>query len=125
MLDPIARALASAHVLAAHHGDVRPDNCLYAERYGEMHLVLGRWPLATKLEGGVTYASEYAAPEHFRKSYGGVTAATDVYGLALCLVELVSGKRALEGADFTELMQRATNTVVRPDSANRSEIGPW
>lgn len=114
LLDPIAQALASAHVLSIHHGDVRPENCLYADRYGETKLVLGRWTLASSLGGGLTYASEYAAPEHFRKSYGGTSPATDVYGLALCLVELVSGKRALEGSDFTELMQRATNAVVRP-----------
>lgn len=114
LLDPIAQALAAAHVLGMHHGDVRPDNCLYADRYGELKLVLGRWTLASRLGAGMTYASEYAAPEHFRKSYGGTSAATDVYGLALCLVELVSGKRALEGTDFTELMQRATNPVVRP-----------
>lgn len=114
LLDPIAQALASAHVLGIHHGDVRPENCLYADRYGEMKLVLGRWTLASRLGPGMTYASEYAAPEHFRKSYGGTSAATDVYGLALCLVELVSGKRALEGTDFTELMQRATNPMVRP-----------
>jgi eukaryotic-like serine/threonine-protein kinase len=114
LLDPIAQALASAHVLSIHHGDVRPENCLYAERYGETKLVLGKWTLASRLGSGMTYASEYAAPEHFRKSYGGTSPATDVYGLALCLVELVSGKRALEGNDFTELMQRATNAVVRP-----------
>jgi eukaryotic-like serine/threonine-protein kinase len=114
LLDPIAQALASAHVLGLHHGDVRPENCLYADRYGELKLVLGKWTLASKLSPGTTYASEYAAPEHFRKSYGGASAATDVYGLALCLVELVSGKRALEGNDFSELMQRATNVVARP-----------
>src|SRR5205085_6589979 len=80
--------------------------------------------LGSRLEPGNRFLAEYGAPEHFRKTYGAVGPTTDVYGLALVFIEVVSGRRALEGEDHTELSQRTTNSVSRPTLRSRGVVTP-
>jgi formylglycine-generating enzyme required for sulfatase activity len=115
ILEPAARALAAAHALGCAHGDVRPANLWLCEQGGQTRIKLTQFVLASRLGSkDGAFAPEYGAPEHFKASYGSIGPATDVYGLALCLVELVSGKRALEGSDDTELYLATSNLKKRP-----------
>ncbi len=116
ILEPAARALAAAHALDVAHGDVRPANLWLAKSDGRTRLKLTQFVLASRLALGVAplFASRYGAPEHFKGSYGAVGPATDVYGLALTLVEIVSGRPALEGADDTDLYLATSNIKKRP-----------
>ena len=57
--------------------------------------------LAGPVIGDSTFAPTHGAPEHFKPSYGPLGPWTDVYGLALTFVEVVSGRRPLDGADDT------------------------
>ncbi len=115
ILEPAARALAVAHAMGVAHRDVRPANLWLAEFGGRTTLKVAAFGLATRVgPGDTSFAPEYGAPEHFKKSYGAIGPATDVYGLALCMIELVTGKRALEGADAGELYLAASDLAKRP-----------
>src|SRR5262249_24202037 len=50
----------------------------------------------------------------FKRSYGSVGPATDVYGLALCMIELMTGRRPLEGKDAAELYLSTSDLARRP-----------
>jgi formylglycine-generating enzyme required for sulfatase activity/serine/threonine protein kinase len=115
ILEPAARALAVAHAMGVAHRDVRPANLWLAERSGRTTLKVAAFGIATRVGPGDTaYAPEYGAPEHFKKSYGAIGPATDVYGLALCVIEMVTGKRALEGSDAGELYLATSDLARRP-----------
>jgi len=114
-LEPAARALAIAHAKGAAHRDVRPANLWLAELSGRTSLKVAAFGLATTIGGGESaFAPEYGAPEHFKRSYGAIGPATDVYGLALCVIEMVTGKRALAGADAGELYLATSDLARRP-----------
>src|SRR5262249_3334849 len=103
ILEPAARALASAHALGTSHRDVRPANLWLAEASGRIRMKVAAFALATRIGTARTaFAVEYGAPEHFNGSYGRLGPATDVYGFALVLVEMITGRRALDGADAAE-----------------------
>ena len=115
ILEPAARGLASAHAAGVAHRDVRPGKLWLASVGGRTRMKVTQFVLASRIgRSDDAFAPEYGAPEHFKRSYGVVGAATDVYGLALSLVELVSGRRALEGHDRLELYLAASDLTKRP-----------
>ncbi|MDB5221149.1 MAG: Protein kinase, partial [Myxococcaceae bacterium] len=115
LLEPAARALSIAHSMGVAHRDVRPANLWLAEIGGRTTLKVAAFGLATRIgPGDSAFSPEYGAPEHFKKSYGAIGPATDVYGLALCVIEMVTGKRALEGKDAGELYLATSNLARRP-----------
>jgi len=115
ILEPAARGLAAAHALGIAHRDVRPRNLWLAQVGGRTRMKLTQFVLASRIgPSDDAFAPEYGAPEHFKRSYGAIGPATDVYGLALCLVELISGRRALEGVDPPELYLAASDLGRRP-----------
>lgn len=116
ILEPAARGLAAVHALGVAHKDVRPRNLWLATVEGHRtRMKVTQFVLASRIGASDdAFSPHYAAPEHFKRSYGPVGPHTDVYGLALCLVELVSGKRALEGADATELFLATGDLSRRP-----------
>ena len=109
ILEPAARALGQAHALGVVHGDVRPANLWLARADGRTRLKLTQFVI-----GDSTFAPTHGAPEHFKPSYGPLGPWTDVYGLALSFVELVSGKRPLEGADDVALYLATSDMKKRP-----------
>ena len=115
ILEPAARGLTAAHALGVAHRDVRPRNLWLANIDGRTRMKVTQFVLASRIgPSDDTFAPEYGAPEHFKRSYGAIGPATDVYGLALSLVELISGRRALEGRDPTELYLAASDFGRRP-----------
>src|SRR6185436_19152074 len=73
---------------------------------------------ATKM-GPSAFTPRYGAPEQFNKQRGASGPWTDVFALALILVELVSGKKALEGDDPTELYIASADPTLRPTARAR------
>ncbi|MGK4000711.1 SUMF1/EgtB/PvdO family nonheme iron enzyme [Sorangium sp. So ce1024] len=128
LLAPAARALAVAHAHKVAHRDVKPANLFLTVVGGVQTLkvldfgiakVLADHPtfteaLAATRQGPSAFTPRYGAPEQFNKARGATGPWTDVFALALIFVELVSGQRALEGDDPTQLYIASADPAVRP-----------
>ncbi|WP_437912242.1 bifunctional serine/threonine-protein kinase/formylglycine-generating enzyme family protein [Sorangium sp. So ce302] len=128
LLTPAARALAVAHAHKVAHRDVKPANLFLTHVGGTRTLkvldfgiakVLSDHPtfteaLAATRQGPSAFTPRYGAPEQFNKARGATGPWTDVFALGLIFVELVSGRRALEGDDPTQLYVASADPAVRP-----------
>jgi eukaryotic-like serine/threonine-protein kinase len=130
LLEPAARALGVAHELGVAHRDVKPANLF----------VLGdpRGPLAklkvldfgiakvvhearkagafTRTGGGITsFTPAYGAPEQFSRKIGPTGPWTDVYALALVVIEVFTNIEVLTGEeDLVEYMRVSCDPLRRP-----------
>lgn len=130
-LGPIFGALHVAHRAGVTHRDIKPANVFVVSgdpRSGEANvklldfgvakLVSDRNHLQASLARTGTvitsFTPQYGAPEQFSRSYGATGPWTDVFALALVLVELLTGGVALDGEDIVQLAFSASNPNVRP-----------
>ena len=133
LLEPAARALAVAHQNKIAHRDVKPPNLFVVESGGKRTVkvldfgiakVLVDYPSFTSaLEqtkaGPTAFTPRYGAPEQFNKQRGATGPWTDVFALALIFVELVTGQKALDGDDPTQLYIAAADPTLRPTARGR------
>jgi serine/threonine-protein kinase len=135
LLEPVARALERAHnftgsggPISIVHRDLKPENVFLAQVAGESVVkildfgigkaksvagqVAGR---ASQGDGGMTsFTPAYGAPEQWApKIYGQTGPWTDVWGLALTMVELLAGRPVIEG-DRSSMMGTALDPLRRP-----------
>lgn len=135
LLTPVARALQRAHnfpgkdgPVSIVHRDLKPDNIVIATVNNEEVVKILDFGIAKVKSvasqvagrqsqddtGGVPFTPGYAAPEQwFPKRYGQSGPWTDVWGLALCAVESMSGKAAIDG-DHAAMMGTAVDERRRP-----------
>jgi serine/threonine-protein kinase len=135
MLTPAASALADAHQLdgpegpaAIIHCDLKPDNLFLstrgnAESIKILDFGIARVKTASKagtrspsddLLVNAAFTPQYGAPEQWRPDLHGQTGPwTDVYGLAISMVDLLAGRPALEGS-IPELALAVLDAKKRP-----------
>ncbi|MEO7327026.1 MAG: bifunctional serine/threonine-protein kinase/formylglycine-generating enzyme family protein [Minicystis sp.] len=128
LLEPAARALAAAHAQGIAHRDVKPANLFLAQIAERTTLKVLDFGIAKVLSevsnltqamaetgGSVrSFTPQYGAPEQFHRKFGATGPWTDVFALALVLVEIVAGRLALEGSDTTQLYILSTDPTSRP-----------
>ena len=133
LLDPAAQALATAHEQKVAHRDVKPQNLFLAQVGSSRTMkvldfgiakVLASHPTLTQMMaetnmGPTAFTPRYGAPEQFNKKRGATGPWTDVFALALIVVELSSGRTALDGDDPTELYISAADPATRPTLRGR------
>jgi serine/threonine-protein kinase len=133
LLEPAARALAVAHSQKIAHRDVKPANIFLSDVGGKRTAKVLDFGIAKVLSDhrGYTTALEataqaptaftprYGAPEQFNKQRGATGPWTDVFALALVLVECVTGRKALEGDDPTQLYIASADPAMRPTLRGR------
>ncbi len=137
LLDPVGRALALAHEQGVAHRDVKPANLFIAQVGGRTTVKVLDFGIAKVLSdtASLTKAYEatgaslqaftprYGAPEQFSRRYGATGPWTDVFSLALVLVEVVCGHSVLEGDDAAQLFVSAADRSHRPTlRANGIEV---
>lgn len=128
LLEPAARALEVAHRQKVAHRDVKPENLYLVDVAGTrsmkvldfgiakvltFHTAFTAAPAATVKQASA-FTPSYGAPEQFNKKRGATGPWTDVFALALIVVELASGERALSGDDATQLYIAAADPASRP-----------
>ncbi|AGP33676.1 serine/threonine-protein kinase [Sorangium cellulosum] len=128
LLAPAAMALDIAHRQGVAHRDVKPANLFLAEISDRPTLkvldfgiakVMSDFASTTQVmaETGNSvqaFTPQYGAPEQFNRSFGATGPWTDVFALALVLIEAASGRFALKGDDFVQLYVTATDRAHRP-----------
>jgi serine/threonine protein kinase len=127
LLSPIAQALALTHGQGICHRDLKPGNVFVVGEPPWHTLKLLDFGVATFFSGtrralserqrGVVpagFTPSYAAPEQFSDAYGVTGPWTDVFALALVLVELVCGREALGDGSSEQLARIATDPARRP-----------
>lgn len=118
LLTPAARALDVAHEEGIAHRDVKPGNLILTEVRGQASVKVLDFGVAklmgdarsvaaakTTEMGARAFSGAYGAPEQWDPNLGATGPWTDVFALALVLVEVVTGRNAL-GSDSTAV-QRA------------------
>jgi serine/threonine protein kinase len=128
LLGSIAEALGCAHDRGVSHCDIKPGNIvvLGTEDAGDSRCKLldfgaarverprhdapGRRPDVTRRP----FTPAFGAPEQFDEAYGDVGPWTDVFALALTVVELLTGGEALQGQDVWLLASQACDESRRP-----------
>ncbi len=128
LLETAARALETAHRQKVAHRDVKPENLYLVSVAGTRtmkvldfgiakvltsHTAFTAAPAATVKQASA-FTPSYGAPEQFNKKRGATGPWTDVFALALIVVELASGERALAGDDATQLYIAAADPASRP-----------
>jgi len=132
LLAPVAGALAYAHSQRVAHRDVKPGN-LFLVDGGSGNLAAGPtlkvldFGIAKVMEEGATAANApwtkggvvsftpyYAAPEQLDPRFGPTGPWTDVYGFALVLGEVLSGKQPVRGPDVISVVAQVLNAAERP-----------
>jgi tRNA A-37 threonylcarbamoyl transferase component Bud32 len=135
LLTPVARALEKAHKFVGPagpvsivHRDLKPENIFVATVAGEQTVkildfgigkaksvasqVAGR--LSQTPDATLAFTPAYAAPEQWMpKRFGQTGPWTDVWGLALTMVELLAGRSVIQG-DHAAMMGTAIDPARRP-----------
>ena len=128
MLAPVAAALSIAHDEHVSHRDVKPANLFLArgrdaERIKVLDFglakVFAETPTVTEALAQTgrafrAFTPQYGAPEQFSPRYGATGPWTDVYAMALILVELTLGRPALVGNDVIQLFVASSDEAHRP-----------
>lgn len=128
LCEPIAVALTLAHNKGVAHRDIKPENMLVVgdPRGPDAQIKLLDFGIAKvmqrRLEGvhqtgtmPSAFTPYYGAPEQFSRAYGETGPWSDVFALALVLLEVMrGGERAFSGDDYTELAAQSMDEASRP-----------
>ncbi|MDC0667310.1 bifunctional serine/threonine-protein kinase/formylglycine-generating enzyme family protein [Nannocystis radixulma] len=129
LMDGCARALALAHGRGVAHRDIKPANffvlggelapgvVIKVLDFGIAKVMQSQASTAMQATGTQisSFTPTYGAPEQFDRSYGATGPWTDVYQMALVLVEIMrGGLPALEGEQFIQFAFATQNTQRRP-----------
>lgn len=126
LLEPIAHAVGLAHERLVVHRDIKPENMLVVEEGGSMRIKLLDFGIAKVMEkrfAGLhhtgtntsAFTPHYGAPEQFSKTYGETGPWTDVFAMALVVLEVMrGGRRAFKGDDYMELARQSCDEAQRP-----------
>jgi eukaryotic-like serine/threonine-protein kinase len=138
MFDPIASALMYAHSQGNEHLSLMPSNIFVSVKGEDRTLKLldfgvgravdeaasTRSPFATKAPRIKLLLPTYAAPEQLDATLGPTGPWTDVYALALVLLEVLSDRPVMSEKDASALVARALNTSTRPTARAHGVLLP-
>jgi serine/threonine protein kinase len=116
LMHAVADALAEAHAQGIIHRDLKPSNILIDSRDGSPR-VMDFGIAARFTDGGAATVKGlagtplYMAPEYVR--FQRVTPQIDVFAAGLVLLEMLTGKRAIQGASLEAILHRVSTEQVQ------------
>jgi hypothetical protein len=116
----IAQALLAVHAGGIVHRDLKPANMLVEAGTGRARLVdfgiawIANNPRLTAANS-VVGTPHYLAPELL--TGGDISPAADIYALAICLYQLLSGTVPFDGEHYAQILQKHLNEAPRPHPA--------
>ncbi len=129
-MEPAAKALEVVHRRGIAHRDIKPANIfLIGEPHAEDSIVkvldfgiakvvsdMAERSVASARTGTQisAFTPWYGAPEQFSKRYGATGPWTDVFAMALIMLEMLTLKPPLVGDDFIQLSTESTSVAHRP-----------
>lgn len=129
LLDPAVKAIALAHDEHISHRDIKPANLfLITTKTGQMIKVID-FGIAKVFEEAPTperallltgtgpraFTPRYGAPEQYDTQHGGTGPWTDVFALALVLIELASKKVVIEGEAIYPMYRHSITAYAKTD----------
>ncbi len=112
MIETLARAIHSAHLMGVVHRDLSPANVLMAADgtpritdFGLAKLVIGGGSMRT-VTGALLGTPSYMAPEQAGSREGRIGPATDVYALGAILYEMLTGRPPFKAEQPMETMRQ-------------------
>lgn len=128
LFDPAAKAIAYAHQQGVVHRDVKPGNLFLARLhdgtvrlkvldFGLAKIVdeqLGIVPSVQTMAHIAFFSPSYGAPEQFDPQVGRVGPHTDVYSLALVILECMRDRRVREGDGIAQCAVKALDPKAQP-----------
>jgi eukaryotic-like serine/threonine-protein kinase len=128
MLDSAIDALAYAHAQGVVHRDLNPGNLFLAKTPSGIKLkvldfgvakvladsALAMGPAARTLGNVRIFTPSYGAPEQFDEGVGPIGPWTDVYAVALVVLEVLTGRTVGDGEHLGELAAKALDPAHRP-----------
>lgn len=131
LLEPAAVAFEIAHAHGIAHRDIKPENLIVLgdargpdafvkvldfgiAKVMDDHAAMGGHH-STKAVEPTAFTPSHGAPEQFSRSHGATGPWTDVFAMALTLVEVMrGGDAALEGNDYMQLAIASRDPARRP-----------
>jgi serine/threonine protein kinase len=123
LLDPIATALQLAHEQGIVHRDVKPANIFLLAGGGntvpckllDFGIAKVVSDASNRLDGqGRCFTPAYGAPEQFSPAHGATGPWTDVFALALVMVETITLRVPFEGGGLREYERQSCDRNRRP-----------
>ena len=123
--------LREVHALGMLHRDIKPDNVIVFERFGELKIKLIDFGIAKSLvstdqaltqTGKFIGTPRYLAPEQLTARV--LSPATDIYATGLLLYHLLMGKPPFSEANSMEILSGDVSLDMRPRIANAAHIDP-
>ena len=128
LLEPAVEGIAYAHDQGVAHLSLNPSNLFVARRAGgsalkvldfgvarTMNELASGLPPESAPQGGLRVLfPAYAAPEQLDRTAGETGAWTDVYSIALILMELLSDRIVMQGGETGALVERVLDDAHRP-----------
>lgn len=131
LLEPVASALEVVHAQNIAHRDIKPANLFVIGNpreagafvkildFGIAKVMAEHAQLQTSLAMTgreiTAFTPNYGAPEQFSRAHGATGPWTDIFALALIMIELMrGGYPALQGDDYIQLAVASRDPTVRP-----------
>jgi eukaryotic-like serine/threonine-protein kinase len=128
LLDSAIDALAYAHAQGVVHRDLNPGNFFLAQTpsgtklkildFGVAKIMtdsaLAMGKMARTVGNVRMFAPAYGAPEQFDDRVGAIGPWTDVYTIALVVLEVLTDRTVIEGEHLGEFARRALDPLDRP-----------
>jgi class 3 adenylate cyclase/tetratricopeptide (TPR) repeat protein len=122
LLKPAADALVIAHRNNVSHRDIKPANLFLTQSRDGVRMkvldfgiakIMSEVPSIERTSTTSPFTPFYGAPEQFQKKHGATGPWTDVFAMALTILEVASGRCVLQGPSVMDLYESAMHAHRR------------